>query len=573
MKRRRGSKQGKAKKLRTTGTSEGASNNDSMNSETSSGMEDIDNDGVNSGVEAEAPSSTGTDQLEKPVIATSGVSRDKPPGLAVYGRMKVKIKTSKTVDAPLNSSEVATHSDTDKSSQQAGPEKQVVSNEKMEDSANSLPEANVTTPGNALKKSGGIKIKSSKCFSSSMSPCSNVETVKEEKTKKQEPELLHRDMRLNKQELDSALEVIRKIMKMDAAEPFNTPVDPIALGIPDYFDVIDTPMDFGTICSNLESGVKYMNSEDVYKDVQYIWDNCYKYNNKGDYVMELMKRVKKNFAKYWTAAGLYSDHLQSAESSQIKETTPSSHAKESTKSGSLTHKHNKRLQGLKKHKEGCLCAICVMIRRRQEREETTRLLDDQGAASDDGMKPEETSPIESREYTSSNMENSSETDVDTIMQEKGADRKLTENQSILCEKLGEGMGNEMGTQSKSTGVTSEHLQSGYASVDEHKAYYRKQNGEPGGVLLNDSRKENLQHGDENAATGQQRPKELPDKYQKAKMLENLRYLENPTVMDLSRTLFADNQRSVWNGPHSLVKRGGSTTRKSSIHAAISSLLQ
>lgn len=43
---------------------------------------------------------------------------------------------------------------------------------------------------------------------------------------------------------------------------------------------------------------------------------------------------------------------------------------------------------LKKHKEGCLCAICVMIRRRQEREETTRLLDDQGAASDDGMKAE-----------------------------------------------------------------------------------------------------------------------------------------------------------------------------------------
>lgn len=79
----------------------------------------------------------------------------------------------------------------------------------------------------------------------------------------------------------------------------------------DYFDVITTPMDFGTICSNLESGGKYMNSEDVYKDVQYIWENCYKYNNKGDYVMELMKRVKKNFAKYWTAAGLYTDHLQS----------------------------------------------------------------------------------------------------------------------------------------------------------------------------------------------------------------------------------------------------------------------
>lgn len=64
-------------------------------------------------------------------------------------------------------------------------------------------------------------------------------------------------------------------------------------------------MDFGTICNNLEKGVKYKNSEDVYKDVRYIWENCYKYNNKGDYIVELMKRVKKGFAKYWAAVGLY----------------------------------------------------------------------------------------------------------------------------------------------------------------------------------------------------------------------------------------------------------------------------
>ncbi|PWS22611.1 hypothetical protein DKP78_17485, partial [Enterococcus faecium] len=79
-------------------------------------------------------------------------------------------------------------------------------------------------------------------------------------------------------ELTAALEAIKKVMKMDAAEPFNTPVDPVALGIPDYFDIIDTPMDFGTICQNLESGDKYMNSEDVFKDVQFIWDICTKYN-------------------------------------------------------------------------------------------------------------------------------------------------------------------------------------------------------------------------------------------------------------------------------------------------------
>lgn len=78
-------------------------------------------------------------------------------------------------------------------------------------------------------------------------------------------------------------------------------------GTKDYFDIIDTPMDFGTICNNLENGDKYMNSEDVFKDVQYVWDNCCKYNNKGDAILDLMRRVKKNFMKYWTAAGLYSE--------------------------------------------------------------------------------------------------------------------------------------------------------------------------------------------------------------------------------------------------------------------------
>jgi Bromodomain len=72
----------------------------------------------------------------------------------------------------------------------------------------------------------------------------------------------------------------------------------------DYFDVIDTPMDFSTICKEIEQGHKYMNSKDVYRDIQLIWHNCYKYNNKGDYIIDLMRRVKKNLSKYWGVAGL-----------------------------------------------------------------------------------------------------------------------------------------------------------------------------------------------------------------------------------------------------------------------------
>nr|XP_043631054.1 uncharacterized protein LOC122602438 [Erigeron canadensis]XP_043631055.1 uncharacterized protein LOC122602438 [Erigeron canadensis] len=120
-------------------------------------------------------------------------------------------------------------------------------------------------------------------------------------------------------ELNAALEVIKKTMKLDAAAPFNQPVDPVALGIPDYFDVIKTPMDFGTICYNLENGLKYMNETEVFQDVQCIWNNCLIYNKNGNHILELMKRVQTLFTKYWKAAGL--DNKQSAavaESSNLR---------------------------------------------------------------------------------------------------------------------------------------------------------------------------------------------------------------------------------------------------------------
>lgn len=40
---------------------------------------------------------------------------------------------------------------------------------------------------------------------------------------------------------------------------------------------------------------------------------------------------------------------------------------------------------LKKHKEGCQCAICVMMRRRQEREEIERMMGGPADGSDGSM--------------------------------------------------------------------------------------------------------------------------------------------------------------------------------------------
>ncbi|XP_065867548.1 uncharacterized protein [Euphorbia lathyris] len=124
------------------------------------------------------------------------------------------------------------------------------------------------------------------------------------------PKELSQDPSYNKLELKTSLAVIKKVMKMEEAGPFNAPVDPVSQGLPDYFTVIDTPMDFGTICGNLQNGVKYMNSDDVYKDVNYIWENCRNYNKKGDYIVYLMKRVKKKFMNYWKSAGLRTEILR-----------------------------------------------------------------------------------------------------------------------------------------------------------------------------------------------------------------------------------------------------------------------
>ncbi|CAN1305745.1 Bromodomain-containing protein 4A [Linum perenne] len=114
------------------------------------------------------------------------------------------------------------------------------------------------------------------------------------------------DPRYNERELKIALAVIKKIMEMDEAASFSSPIEPVPVGF-NRGNVEDTPMDFGTICNNIQASFKYLNSFDVYADVERIWEHCLKYNKKGDYIVYLMKRVKKKFLKYWTSAGLHAE--------------------------------------------------------------------------------------------------------------------------------------------------------------------------------------------------------------------------------------------------------------------------
>ncbi|KAL3620822.1 hypothetical protein CASFOL_035734 [Castilleja foliolosa] len=558
MKRRRGNKKGKAKKPKLASTNEVTSNVVSLNTnDNNSGADEFENnEEVDSGMDSEnestPPQPETICQPEKPVT-TDFIGRpiNSTFGKAVYTRLKVKIKTSKNLDSQRTSSDAPSQSDTNNNNinnnQRVGSDILAVTSEKMEGSPNSLSETN------GSQKSVGIKIKSRGLGSSSMSPCNKTKPAKGDSLEKKDNELLNQESIQNEQELKTALEVIKKIMQMDAAVPFNAPVNPVALGIPDYFEVITTPMDFGTICSNLEKGGKYKNSEDVFKDVQYIWDNCYKYNNKGDYIVELMKRVKKTFIKYWTAVGLFNDQPQEnngSEGNQVKEPTPSSDGNTTPVDGAALNLSSKKFHGLKKHKEGCQCAICVMMRRRQEREEIARLMGGPTDGSDDSMgdvnKPEGISRGNSPfgEYASSNKENSPGAIVE--MERKGQEMKFGHIRNFYAQDL----------------------QLSHRSGDENGlAPQTGTGGNMSGEIRNETPKQN------DNATDQQRPKASLDKNQRAKMLENLRYLENPMLSELYGTLFADNPQSFWNGPHSLVGRNLGSKRRSSLHSAISSLMK
>lgn len=87
--------------------------------------------------------------------------------------------------------------------------------------------------------------------------------------------------RASKRSLDSFNTVslstlIDEIIKSDKAWPFRTPVS--TAEVPDYLDVIKTPMDFGKIKSKLNLG-DYNSNEQAMKDIQQVFFNCDLYNH------------------------------------------------------------------------------------------------------------------------------------------------------------------------------------------------------------------------------------------------------------------------------------------------------
>ncbi len=93
------------------------------------------------------------------------------------------------------------------------------------------------------------------------------------------------------EELKKALEPpLLKMYSQDEAVFFREPVDPNALGIPDYFQVIKKPMDMSTIKQKLDNGA-YKDPWEFVDDVWLMFENAWVYNKKNTRVYKFCTKV------------------------------------------------------------------------------------------------------------------------------------------------------------------------------------------------------------------------------------------------------------------------------------------
>ncbi|VDM34683.1 unnamed protein product [Hydatigera taeniaeformis] len=78
------------------------------------------------------------------------------------------------------------------------------------------------------------------------------------------------------------------------AEWFRDPVDPVALNIPDYPEVIKHPMDLTTIRNNLEDGV-YKDPWEVLNHFRLMFNNAWLYNKKNSKVYKMCTKLSELF--------------------------------------------------------------------------------------------------------------------------------------------------------------------------------------------------------------------------------------------------------------------------------------
>ncbi|KAM3356644.1 transcription factor GTE1 [Capsicum galapagoense] len=95
--------------------------------------------------------------------------------------------------------------------------------------------------------------------------------------------------------------ILRQITQHKWAEPFMEPVDVKGLGLDDYYEVIEKPMDFSTIKNKMEAkdGSGYKHVREICADVRLIFKNAMKYNEERNDVHVMARTLLGKFEEKW----------------------------------------------------------------------------------------------------------------------------------------------------------------------------------------------------------------------------------------------------------------------------------
>lgn len=107
-----------------------------------------------------------------------------------------------------------------------------------------------------------------------------------------------------KGELDTALSrrLLRSLMSKPEAYHFNEPVDAVALGIPEYHQIVKKPMDFSTVREKLE-GSMYASNKEFAQDVRLVFSNAELFNPPGSEINLSARKLSELFEKQWPYSG------------------------------------------------------------------------------------------------------------------------------------------------------------------------------------------------------------------------------------------------------------------------------
>jgi hypothetical protein len=79
-------------------------------------------------------------------------------------------------------------------------------------------------------------------------------------------------------------------------------VDPVADGVPDYFEKIKKPMDLGTMQAKMAKG-EYANEDEFVSDMRQIFENCLTYWKEGDPLYGEGLKLQKTFEEKYADMG------------------------------------------------------------------------------------------------------------------------------------------------------------------------------------------------------------------------------------------------------------------------------